>query len=637
VTMTTHPEIINGVTRLERSLADTHPRIFFDEERIAELKAHMTEAPWSRWLQRVADAAENGCTPSNALLFLLKDEEQHLDAARAGMLRLIESDWPDDVATEGQRHDNALQDLALGYDWLHGHLDTEVMASARECMLSYGDSYYSALSRYEIYEASTYEWNIFMHGFANFAAAAFAIYGDMDGVAPWIRGIHEKCRMFVHGMGPDGVSPEGINYGGFYTNYCVRVLDMVDKLLGWNFFRASEHLRNIPYFYTYSMIGRKHLHRHSVHHCFGDGSRFNWHGPDYFLRRLASAYGDPHAQWVGRIQDEKDLSNIQPAYLNLAWYDPSLDEAPPDALPTFRHFDDKDMVVMRSGWDGDEAAFAFKSGPHAGHLALNNYQQCVGGGHMAPDAGSFQVHACGDWLIVNAGYARKKTEYHNTVLVNGIGQTGESPEDGSEWFECVELRQQQRGPSILRAVSTADIDDVIADVAPAYEPQAGLTKFLRHVIYLKPLTWIIVDELQSREPSTFDLHLHSYGQNFAADRPFNSDGHNAWIIGGENGSARIAALAPGDVEGHDELLAVKGVGSAHIDRDLCTLRLCNAEPADSAVFITFIEAFPTEEGHAVTPACEQEGESFVLSLGEIRVTLAPHQSDPAEPIWHVHP
>jgi len=290
---------------------------------------------------------------------------------------------------------------------------------------------------------------------------------------------------------------------------------------------------------------------------------------------------------------------------------------------------------MRSGWDGDEAVFAFKCGPHAGHHALNNYQQCVGGGHMAPDAGSFQLHACGDWLIVNAGYTRKKTEYQNTVLVNGIGQTGESPEDGSEWFECVELRQQQRGPSILRAVSTADIDDVIADVAPAYEQQAGLIKFLRHVIYLKPLTWIIVDELQARARSTFDLYFHAYGENFHADRPFNSDDNNAWITGGVNGAARITALAPNDVEGHDELLAVRGTGNVHIDRDLCTLRLRNAEPADSAVFITVIEAFPTEEGHSATPACEQEGESSVLSLGEMKMTLAPHQSDPAEPIWQV--
>jgi len=631
----THAEIINGVTRLERSLAHSHPRIFFDEQRIAEVKGHLTEAPWAGMLQKVAEAAENGCVPSNALLFLLTDEREHCDAAREGMLKLINrTDWPDNVAAQGQRHDNVLQDLALGYDWLHERLDSEVMASARECMFSYGDSYYSALSQYEIYEAATYEWNISMHGLANFATAAFALYGDADKVAPWIRGIIEKCRMVVLGMGSDGVSPEGLCYGGFFSNYCIRALDMVDKLVGWSFFKDSEHLRNIPYFYIYSMIGHKHLSRHSVHHCFGDGARWNWHGPDYFLRRLASEYRDPHAQWVARTQDERDLSNRQPAFLNLAWHDASVEEAPPDALPTFRHFDDKDLVVMRSGWDGDEAVFALKCGPHAGHHALNNYQQCVGGGHMAPDAGSFQLHACGDWLLVNAGYARKKTEYHNTVLVNVIGQTGESPEDGSEWFECTQLRQEGRGPSILRASSTAALDEVIADVALAYEPQAGLTKFLRHVIYVKPLVWIIVDELETKTPSTFDLHFHAYGENFAADRPFKSDGHNAWITGGENGSARITALAPDDIEGHDELLAVRGTGDVHIDRDLCTLRLRNAAPADRAVFITIIEAFPTAEGPTFAPACERDDEKFSLSLGKRTLSLTPGQEDPSQPIWH---
>jgi hypothetical protein len=628
----TPPEIINGVTLLERLLADSHPRIFFDEKRISEVKAHMTEPPWTRWIQRVVDASDNGCVPSNALLFLLTDERENLDAARKGMVKLIESEWPDNVATKGQRHDNALQDLALGYDWLHEHLDSEVMAAARECMFDYGDSYYSALSRYEIYEAATYEWNIFMHGFANFATAAFAIYGDVDGVAPWIRGIIEKVRMVAHGMGPDGVSPEGLNYGGFYSNYCTRTFDMVSKLVGWNCFENSEHMRNIPYFYLYSMIGRKHVGPHSVHHCFGDGARWNWHGPDYFLRRLAAEYHDPHAQWAARIQDEKEVTNLQPAFLNMAWYDPSLEESPPDALPTFRHFDDKDMVVMRSGWEGDEAVLAFKCGPHGGHHALKNYQQCVGGGHMAPDAGSFQLHACGDWLIVNCGYARKQTEYHNTVMVKGIGQTGESG-DGSEWFECVELRQQRRGPSILRASSTPTLDYVIADVAPAYEPQAGLTKFLRHVIYIRPLVWILVDELQTKEPSTFDLYFHAYGVNFAADRPFKSDDSNSWVTGGENGSARITAASPGDVEGYDELLPIRGTGNVHIDRDLCTLRLRNSEPTNRAVFITVIEAFPTAEGHTFSPACVRDGEKINLSLGERIISLTPDQDDPSEPIW----
>ena len=72
---------------------------------------------------------------------------------------------------------------------------------------------------------------------------------------------------------------------------------------------------------------------------------------------------------------------------------------------------------------------------------------------MCPDAGAFQIHSYGDWLIVDDGYQPKNTNQQNTLIVNGYGQTGE----GGEWFETTDLRLQKRpNPSILRAESTGD-------------------------------------------------------------------------------------------------------------------------------------------------------------------------------------
>ena len=70
------------------------------------------------------------------------------------------------------------------------------------------------------------------------------------------------------------------------------------------------------------------------------------------------------------------------------------------------------------------------------------------------------------------------------------------------------------------------------------------------------------------------------------------------------------------------------------ERNLCNLRLRNIESTNRAVFVTVIEACPTEEGHTFVPGCESDGEKINLSLGERTFSLAPDQDDPIEPIWH---
>jgi len=626
-------DVINGQEPLEH-LQGVHPRLHFTAAKIEALKGEITREPWKGFYERVRKQADRGVMPNPALVYLLTGEDKYLAISRKGIDALIAAEWPENIQTDSGVWGQRLYILALSYDWLYHALDQDTRARLLACIETQGRKHFDALARYEIYQSSTYGWNIASDYFLNVLAAGAAIYGDTPNISPWLRFSLDRARLITDALGSDGASPEGICYGGFFDDTYVRTLDLIAGLQGWDYFQGNAYLRNVSLFYLYSMLPRASIDNRSVHLCFGDGVRYNWYGPSHFLRKLAAVYHDPYAAWVADTQEATGANADAAPYLNLAWYDPGVTADDPSKLPTFHHFADKGLVIMRSGWDGNESVFGFKCGPHAGFHALNNYQQSIGGGHMAPDAGSFLLFAHGDWLISDGAYAMKQTAYRNTMLVNGIGQTGE----GGTWFECTPLRHEKRGPAILHTETAKDHDYLIADVAPAYEPQAGLTKFLRHVLYLKPDCWVIIDELAAKQPSTFELLFHATGSSYSADRPFVPDGTHTWITGGTHGKLRLTAFSPLEVRGSAETQQIKGIGE-NADRTISLLRLSNPVPQSAAVFVTVLEAYPAAEKASLTPTLTVEKNRLLLTLKgksrTTRVTLTPGQADTAKPIFRL--
>ena len=198
---------------------------------------------------------------------------------------------------------------------------------------------------------------------------------------------------------------------------------------------------------------------------YGDSPRFDWYGPDYLLRRIASEYRDPYAQGFAQAADDAKINAYVSAFLNVLWYDSSVGSKGTGDLPTFKLFDDLGLVFMRSSWAGDENLCSLKCGPHIGKHALSMLSEDPGSGHVHPDEGAFQILAFGDWLIVDDGYAQKWTEFQNTLLVNGVGQEGE----GFDWFRGDVLCREKRAARIITAETTPDMDVVVGDVTAAYK------------------------------------------------------------------------------------------------------------------------------------------------------------------------
>jgi len=617
-------EVIYGGTPLEVHYTGVHPRLHFCEPDLAALRPKLSRDPWKTWLGEVRECAEESFL-HQAFLHVLTHEKPWLERATQSVVAVL--DKPSSAFCIPYY-------LACAYDWLYHDMDAGIRERLQTYLNTHLRAEYEAFAKHEVYHAGTVGWNISSEMFGNIAAAGFALYGDVPTVAPWVRFVTEKARVVTQALGPDGVSAEGICYGGFFNDSYVKTLDLVDRLMGVDLFKDNAYLQNVPWFYLFTTMPRARLTNANAVLCFGDGANWHWYGPASYLHKIAAKYRNPIAQAVANNHLVAKASMKVASLYSLLWYDPAVPGRMPPNLPLAYHFADKDIVALRSDWKGDESILLFKCGPHGGHKALGNYPQCIAGGHMAADAGTILLYAHGERLISDGGYAQKYTAYRNTVLVNGIGQTGEREGTG-DWFECSNLRREKRGPSLLRVDFGKTIDYVIGNVAPAYKPEAKLTRFLRHLLYLRPDTWVIVDELAAAAPSTFELWFHGYTPpQVQPEHPFKSVAVNAWETAAANGRCRVTSLAPADVESEPGLQTIHGIG-AHVNREIDVLRLRNPRPVSSAVFITVLDTFATTQKRPL-PEIARKGRGFILTLNvagkKKTVLLTPGRKNPADSI-----
>ncbi len=572
-------DIIDDATPLENQLRGAHPRLFLTARRAGELKAKLGQAPYAAMFARVrqqADSGQGGLAPA-AFCFLMTGERRYLETAAGGLRARAAARHTGHGVTIG----NALTDAALAYDWLNRDLDAETLRQARDLLARDGGRLHADLGLGRGLPGYMLTQNLLASALIGLTAAAGALYGDAPDIAPWVRVAVEKARNMIAALGPDGVSSEGMTYGSIYHEGLINSLILIRDLAGVDLFRDSQYLRNVPLFYRYSTLPSSQWRndfsgqpRPSFLLSFADGARYTTCGPDSHLHALAAAYRDPLAQWLAGEYARGGAASAGTALFALLNYDPTVPAGPPGDLPGFRHFSDKGLVIMRTGWDGGEAVLAFICGPPFGHHALERYTGEIGGGHMLPGAGGFQLFARGERMISGDGYAYKRTVNQNTLLVNGVGQLG----DNSVWFESLPYRRERRAPRIIRAESRPEMDLVIADVAPAYRDESGLTLYRRHVYRLGPDTWVVADEVAAQAPAVFELLFHS-------DLVWRTEWAGAWTARGARGALRLTSLAPADAAGEFDN-RFQGASTRQAN---ALLRLRNRERQAGVFFLTVLE------------------------------------------------
>ncbi len=88
-------------------------------------------------------------------------------------------------------------------------------------------------------------------------------------------------------------------------------------------------------------------------------------------------------------------------------------------------------------------------------------------------------------------YGNEYCANHSMIAFRGHYQQGENSGEGLEGHAAYAARQ----PKLLAATTSTDYDYFAGDDGGIYMPEAGLQRYRRHVVYLKPDTFLFVDDI----------------------------------------------------------------------------------------------------------------------------------------------
>jgi hypothetical protein len=583
------------------------PRLFLTPARLAHLKQRVSGSHAELWTMVRENAARvlartpspnyddegdmrsNGrAIPWQALVWLVSGDAQYREGAKRWMRRICE--FPRWERNNSLAAGECLFGVAVGYDWLHDQLDDRERALVRNKLVYQAETLIQAPPQHHDMWLANH--NHVEH--LGLAAAAFALRGEVPQAEAWIRQAAAVFRHALEFSGRDGGSTEGHQYWAYSAESILRYAELARDFLKENLY-GSEWLKSVPDFIIHSTLPD-----FSTENCvmsFGDSHRsYESHGPAHILYRTAAEYRNPHAQWLAQEMVRRGVGRTAfCGWASLLWYDETLRPTPISSLPTYWHCDDIDWVTGRSGWDPEAVMVGFKSGPMHGHKAQKYYDgrpgdtREVGGGHGHPDVNSFQVYAYGQWLAIDPSYERPKwTRNHNTVLVNGHGQLGE----GQTWFDRDAVLAARATSAIINAEHRPAYDYVLGDAMSIYPSAAGLTRYRRHFIFLRPDSIIVVDELAANRPSRFEWLMR-------AEETLDQRGETSFLV-------RTGGVAM-DVQ----FLLPEGLDAKASDRQLTAA----VGPTSSTVIVAVLHPRQADAPAAVAKLDSRQGDRLGITIG----------------------
>lgn len=547
----TFDELLAHKVALKPELVGVHPRVFVTAAGLDTLRERARTTHRAEWSKVIASLAAMKAAPppapgpqerrsqnnvafaiaEAALAYAVEKKPEYLTAAKAWTLTAI------DYEPWGYTYNKPNIDLAAGhllyaigwaYDLLFDDFTATERARIRRSLERHAGLVYDAFAPGPG-RRHTFTQN---HGFiptAGLAVTALALMDESKDAERWAvlaRAYHHRAGQL---LSPDGHYYEGFEYWIFSTPWLVHFLDAWEHSTGeslwnrdvfrnWKTYLAHALLPDGQSVFDFGDIWEGALTRAKAGAEYGRvypggtlQSNFN------VMYRVAARFSDPLAQAVAERYASFGHSNLE-EYWTLLWRDHGLRPAPIDALPLAHHFKDSGVVYMRSSWDKNATALAFKAGPPEGHrvaaLLPDLPEWRLDSGHAHPDAGSFIVWAYGRYLTGDTGYAGSPSaRNHNTLTFGGAGQGVETQHD-------VWRKMDYRALGRIR-IREADLNGgrarIVADLAAAYPEAAGVSTFTRTFTWDGGLVFTVADAVTLAAPKTSEWHLQS-------DTPFEGSG-----------------------------------------------------------------------------------------------------------------
>ena len=452
--------------------------------------------------------------------------------------------------------------LSLAYDWVGDDLPEEDRTTLHDKLLLQGQRLYDfALETEGKWWRSAYWQNHNWICFAGLATAAYALQSEYPETRQWSQLALNNFRIVFEAMPEDGSDYEGIVYWCYGVPWLMIYADLAAQQEGFDFYN-TPFLKNTFYYRLY-MSGPNLVDTANFGDCHDRRSAHS-RAMYYWIARY---HQNGHAQWLAEYFEQTGeweregregmlLPGLLPqAFLDLLWYDPSVEAQPIDDLPLSRSFPDLGLVGGRTSWDPDAVFLAFKSGVPLGHKAwamahdlMNNHNwDAISGGHLHPDENSFILMRGADYLAIDEGYSKaKQSVQHNTVLVDGQGQYAEGTYHvakglGSDW-----------GAQLETVFSADGILYACGEAAGVYPPELGLSRFKRQVILWNKNMILMHDDLAAEEPRQFEWLLQT-------DTRAGMEGANQFTVVTGDSRLGLDFIAPAEIAANNheqEVVAV---------------------------------------------------------------------------------
>ena len=436
------------------------------------------------WPNRVTTvkALNNACTL--AFAYLMTDEAGYGRAARRWILHM--ADWNPNGVTNHVLNDEAampfLYLLSRAYDWAYEALSEEDRAKVRRVMKIRTRTAHAVLrglrllnSPFESHNNRLWHW---------VGESAICFYDELEQAPEWLDyALNYGFAIYPVWGGLDGGWHEGANYWNSYVYRSLYWMDVARTALQF------EPLTK-PY---YDHVGDFALYvvpPNAPVGGFGDLSHYppgrGWrYTIEYFARRKRNAYW----QWWAEQKGGDHEGGIY-GLLRLASGE-SMRARPPKRLPTSKVFRGIGVAALHNTLldAREDVAFLFKSSPYGGqshgHNPQNSFILCAYGDELLSACVYRDEHG-GKWHRTWAW----STHAHNAMLVDRKGQPKNSPAPLGK---------------IVAFKTTRRADYLAGDAARAY---AGVRRYVRHVLFAKPETLVILDDVQTDRPATFQWMLH---------------------------------------------------------------------------------------------------------------------------------
>ncbi|MDI4643731.1 DUF4962 domain-containing protein [Cohnella hashimotonis] len=438
-------------------------------------------------LRKYADTALDHLLQA-AFVYLITGDREIGEHAKAHLLNF--ASWDPEAATRFDINDQVHRAVAyrstIAYDWLYDLLSPEERQAVQDMVRTR----IAVLIEHYLDRQPIYQYPFDSHGWT--IAGYIGLMGtimlhDIPEAEAWVRrAVPAFINLLPPWGGEDGSWSQGTGYWQWSSGSNKELMDVllsagaIDAYA--KAFSRHEGLYPIYMFPHGSPTG-----------VFGNDSHYLPDWPSIsLLNRLAQVYGDPRMQWAAEAIGERTVSGLQDYFYG----DEGIAPRPPADLPKAKWFPTTGLVAMHSDLaDPERISLYFKSSPYGSYS------------HSQADQNGFIIHAFGETLALKSGYY----DYYNSVHHRGYTKRTYSANaitfDGRQGQPIDDFDAKGR---MLGFATHPAFDAATGDAVAAYRG-GELARALRHIVYIKPSVFVVIDDLAASDPDgvSFEWNLHA--------------------------------------------------------------------------------------------------------------------------------